>query len=158
MTAAAFQSMTRLRERKLQDERTGQEMSRSEQSRGQVLRFSRVWFSIAGWWGILSLTPLFFCYNLVGSKNPPPITHPEYYFGFLSVALAWQIAFLIIARDPVRYRMMMLPATIEKFGYALTCFALAARHMAAGTTAVFGGLDLLLGIGFFVAWRATKST
>ncbi|MDQ2833032.1 MAG: hypothetical protein M3Y50_04655 [Acidobacteriota bacterium] len=127
-------------------------------SSGATMRFSRVWFSIAGWWGMVSLTPLFFLYNLVGSKNPPPITHPEYYFGFLCVALAWQIAFLLIARDPAKYRIMMLPAMVEKFGYAISCFILAAKHMAAGTTAVFGKLDLVLGIGFFVAWRATRSS
>ncbi len=122
------------------------------------MRFSRVWFSIAGWWGIVSLTPLLFFYDLIGSKNPPPITHPEYYYGFLCVALAWQIAFLLIAREPVKYRIMMLPAMVEKFSYALGCFVLAAKHMAAGATAVFGGLDFLFGVGFFIAWRATKAS
>jgi hypothetical protein len=30
------------------------------------------------------------------------------------VALAWQVAFLIIARDVQRYRLFMLPAILEK--------------------------------------------
>ncbi len=121
------------------------------------MRFSKLCFSIAGWWGILSLTPLFFAFDAVGSKNPPAITHPEYYYGFLCVALAWQVGFLVIARDPLRFRTMMVPAMIEKFGYALCCFVLVARHLALGTTAMFGGLDLLFGIGFFVAWRRSAA-
>ena len=33
----------------------------------------------------------------VGRDYPPAITHPEYFYGFLGVAAAWQVAFLVIA-------------------------------------------------------------
>jgi ribonuclease Z len=36
--------------------------------------------------------------------TPPPITHPGFYHGFATVTLAWQIAFILIARDSVRLR------------------------------------------------------
>ena len=36
------------------------------------------------------------------------------YYGFVGVTLAWQVAFLVIASDPVRYRTFMLTAMLEK--------------------------------------------
>jgi hypothetical protein len=84
------------------------------------VRFARVVFLIAGIWGLLVLTPLYFAFDIIGQKDPPAITHPSFYFGFVIVAIAWQIAFLFIARDPVRLRPLMVPAMIEKFGYVTT--------------------------------------
>jgi|SRR5579872_615904 len=46
-----------------------------------------------------------------GRDTPPAITHPEYFYGFLGGALAWQFLFLVLSTDPVRYRPMILPAT-----------------------------------------------
>lgn len=122
------------------------------------MRLSKVCFSVAGWWGIISLPPLLFTYNLVGKMNPPPLTHPEYYFGFLTIAFAWQIGFLVISADPERYRSMMVPAILEKFGYALACFVLVGRHASAPSTALFGALDLLFGVGFLISWRSLGSS
>lgn len=46
----------------------------------------------------------------IGRDLPPPITHPEYFYDSIGVTIAWQVAFLVIARDPVRYRVLMIPA------------------------------------------------
>ena len=119
------------------------------------MRFAKLSFVTAGVWGLLSLTPLLFAFDAIGMRSPPPITHPEYYYGFLGVALAWQIAFFVIARDPQRYRLMMLPAMVEKFGYAFSCLVLLAQHRVTGATALFGGIDCLLGVAFLQAWRVT---
>ena len=81
------------------------------------MRFARVVFSVAGVWGLLVLAPLYFMFDAVGQMYPPPVTHPDFYFGFIGVALAWQVAFLGIGRDPGRLRPMMVPAMLEKFGY-----------------------------------------
>lgn len=43
------------------------------------------------------------------------ITRPGFYYGFVGLGLAWQIAFLVIAQDPVKYRLMMIPSMVEKF-------------------------------------------
>ena len=77
-------------------------------------RFARVVFTIAGIWGILIMTPLYFTLDAVNRAYPPPITHPDLYYGFIDVTLAWQIAFLIIASNPVRYRTIMLAGILEK--------------------------------------------
>jgi len=40
-------------------------------------RFARVVFTIAGFWGFLIMTPLYFAFDAIGRSYPPPITHPE---------------------------------------------------------------------------------
>jgi hypothetical protein len=86
-------------------------------------RFAHRVFLSAGIYGLLVITPLFFLEQFVGRKNPPLITHPEFYYGFAGAALAWQVLFLFISRDPIRYRPLMLPSVLEKLLYpAATCF------------------------------------
>ncbi|HEX6124524.1 MAG TPA: hypothetical protein VFZ23_04055, partial [Pyrinomonadaceae bacterium] len=71
------------------------------------MRFARYTFAAAGTIGILVLVPLYFMLEQTGVDNPPPVTHPEFYYGFIGVALSFQIVFLIIATDPIRYRPLM---------------------------------------------------
>ena len=70
-------------------------------------------FTVAGIYGIAALLPQYFLEQQVGLQTPPPITHAEFFCGFLGVALAWQVAFLIIARDPLRFRPLMVPSILE---------------------------------------------
>jgi len=62
----------------------------------------------------LALTPLYFMFDLIGRNDPPPITHPGFFYGFVGIGLAWQVAFIIIATDPVRFRPLMIPCILEK--------------------------------------------
>src|SRR5215211_2629811 len=78
------------------------------------MRFARIVFLIAGIYGLIVLVPQFFLERRIGEDTPPPITHPEFFYGFICVAIAWQVLFLILSRDPVRYRPMMIPAMLEK--------------------------------------------
>ena len=68
------------------------------------MNFAKWVFLLAGIYGLLVVTPQFFLEQRVNRDYPPAITHPEYFYGFAGVALAWQVAFLIISRDPARYR------------------------------------------------------
>ena len=61
-------------------------------------------FFVAGIYGLLILAPIYFMENKIGRETPPAITHPEYFYGFLGAGLAWQVLFLALSRDPVRYR------------------------------------------------------
>lgn len=67
---------------------------------------------VAGIYGLLVLLPLFVLEAQI-SLLQPPITHPEYYYGFVGVGVAWQVAFLIMSRDPVRYRNLLPAAVLE---------------------------------------------
>src|SRR5215472_11226304 len=83
------------------------------------MRFAKWVFLLAGVSGILMVVPPYFLERRTGEDYPPSITHPEYYYGFFGVTLAWQVMFLVIASDPVRYRRAMLPAMLEKASFAL---------------------------------------
>jgi hypothetical protein len=120
------------------------------------LRFARLVFRAAAIWGFVALTPLYFMFDRIGRQTPPPITHPDFYYGFVGVALAFQVAFAIIAADPTRFRPMMIPSMLEKFSYAAALIVLHLQGRVIAAQLVFGGIDLLLGLLFVVAYRKTR--
>ena len=83
------------------------------------MKFARIVFGIAAAYGFVSLVPLYFMIEKVGRDAPPAITHPELYYGFIGLALLWQLVFVLIAVNPVRYRPIMLVAVLEKFVYTV---------------------------------------
>jgi hypothetical protein len=119
------------------------------------MKFAKTVFWIAGIWGFLVITPLFFLFDLIGRNDPPPITHPGFFYGFAGVALAWQIAFLFIAQDPARYRPLMIPSIFEKASYSIAVFVLVFQGRMHSSDFVFGGTDLLLGLLFVIAYFKT---
>src|ERR1700722_18057186 len=96
--------------------------------RGTALIFAKTVFTVAGILGIIQLLPLYFLVDFIGRRTPPGISHPEYYFGFAGVALAWQIVFLMIGKDPQRYRAVMVPSILEKASWVLALVVLSAQH------------------------------
>src|SRR5260370_39178987 len=110
------------------------------------MKFAKTVFLIAAVWGLLVVTPLYFMFDLIGKNDPPPITHPGFYYGFAGVALAWQIAFLVIGRDPVRFRAMMIPSVVEKFSWAIAVGVLVMQGRMHGSDLMFGGTDSILGV------------
>jgi hypothetical protein len=119
------------------------------------MKFAKVVFWVAGIWGLLVITPLYFLFDVIGQKDPPAITHPGFYYGFVGCALAWQIAFLIIGANPVRMRPMMVPSMVEKFTYCTAVVVLVMEGRTNPRDLVFAATDLLLGVLFVVAWVRT---
>jgi hypothetical protein len=120
------------------------------------MKFARIVFVCAGGWGILVLTPLYFLYDTIGRQYPPPGTHPDFYYGFVSVAIVWQIAFLVIASDPLRFRPLIAVAILEKFGYVATLSVLyALGRIVPGQFAV-AVPDAILGLLFVAALVKTS--
>lgn len=117
--------------------------------------FARRVFLIAGIYGLIVMLPQYFLEGQISRDYPPPITHPEYFYGFVGIVVAWQIAFLIIARDVVRFRPLMLAAVVEKVTFAGAVAVLFVQGRLAAAALVFGGIDLLLMVLFFAAYRAT---
>jgi hypothetical protein len=118
------------------------------------MQFARRVFHIAGVYGLVVLLPQYFLEERLGRDYPPPINHPEHFYGFIGVATAWQLAFLIIARDPVRYRLMMLPGILEKLSFGVAALVLLAQGRLARTVVAFGVLDLIWAVLF--AWAYVK--
>jgi hypothetical protein len=119
------------------------------------MKFAKVVFRIAGIWGLLIITPLYFIFDLIGRKDPPPITHPGFYYGFVGVAFVWQIAFLIISTDPVRFRPLMIAAILEKVAYSIPLLILISQKRTSPNDLVFAGIDLLLCFLFVAAYLRT---
>jgi hypothetical protein len=119
------------------------------------MKFARTVFITAGVWGFLVLTPLFFLFDTIARLRASPITHPEFYYGFLAVAMVWQCAFIVVGSDPVRLRVMMIPSALEKFTYVLTMTVLFVQGRIASADTVVIAPDLLIGILFVVAFVKT---
>jgi hypothetical protein len=116
------------------------------------MRFAKTVFTVAAIWGVVVLLPLYFSFDLVGRQYPPPITHPDFFYGFVGVAIVWQLAFFVIGREPGRFHLMMIPAVLEKFTYVLTLSVLYARgDLQVGQFAV-AVPDFAIGVLFLVAF------
>jgi hypothetical protein len=88
---------------------------------------------------------------------PPPISHPEHFYGFVGVALAWQVLFLVLSRDPVRYRPMMIPAILEKVAFGVAVWVLFLQARVSSVQLGPASMDLVLAGLFAVAYRRTPS-
>lgn len=117
------------------------------------MKFARWVYLLAGIYGLLALLPQYFLEARNGLNFPPVINHPEYYYGFIGVAVAWQIGFLIIARDPTRYGPLMIATVIEKFSYGLAVLVLYGQGRLASLVLVTGLIDLMLGTLFTLAYQ-----
>jgi hypothetical protein len=119
--------------------------------------FARRVFTFAGVYGLIVIVPLYFMERSIERLAPPAITHPEFYYGFAGVTVAWQLAFLVIGRDPLRYRALMPVAVVEKASFVIAVAAL----LAAGRIAPIAGSgalgDLILGVLFMIAYRRTRA-
>ena len=116
------------------------------------MRFAKIVFWTAGIWGVLVITPLYFMFQLISRNDPPPITHPGFFYGFVGATLAWQMIFFFIATDPARYRPLMIPSVLEKLAYSAAVILLVLQGRMHPSDLVFGGVDLLLGAVFVIAY------
>ena len=119
------------------------------------LQFAKWVFRLAGIAGVVVVAPLYFLERQLGQDYPPAINHPEFFYGFAGVTLAWQFMFLVIASDPVRFRLAMLPAIFEKAGFAVAITILFALSRVAALWLVLASIDAVLGILFVVSFLRT---
>jgi hypothetical protein len=119
------------------------------------MKFAKIIFWSAAISGLVTIAPLYFIFDLIGEKDPPPITHPAFFYGFVGVALVWQIAFIFIARDPIRFRPIMIPAILEKLVYSIPVIILVLQKRTRPADLTFAAVDLSLGILFVIAYLRT---
>src|SRR3954469_18871916 len=118
------------------------------------MRFAKWVFLLAGVSGILIILPLYL-EDRFFQDYPPAINRPEFYYGFAGVTLAWQVMFLVIGSDPVRYRAAMLPAVLEKAGFAVAVPLLYAADRVAAVWLGFAAMDATWLVLFAAAFLRT---
>ena len=120
------------------------------------MRFARWVFLLAGVSGVLMIAPMYFLESQVGHEQPPPVNHPEFYYGFAGVTLAWQFMFLVIGADPIRYRLAMLPALIEKASFVIAVVVLFALERVPAVLLGFAAMDGTWFVLFATAYLRTR--
>ncbi|NOT41267.1 MAG: hypothetical protein HOP13_12315 [Alphaproteobacteria bacterium] len=123
-----------------------------------AIGFAKRVFQIAGFWGLFVLSLAYGAYLLGLEGATIDTDRPEFVHGFFLIALAWQVAFLFIATDPVRYRPLMLAAMLEKFPFTLAVLVLYANGQVPVTMLVLGLIDGVLGVLFSIAYIWTDPT
>lgn len=104
----------------------------------------RIIFALAAAWGFLALVP-----GLFGEAG----ARPEYYYGFIGLALVFQLIFVMIAIDPVRYRPLVPIAILEKLAFFLPVTWLYWQGRVAMGAVFFGAMvDGLFMLLFALAW------
>lgn len=116
----------------------------------------------AGWlfrgaaiYGLIILLPLYLLERQVAAPAAS-LAHPEYYYGFVGAAAAWQLVYWTIGGEPLRYRAFMPLGVIAKFGFWIPTFLLWLNGRTPTSTFALVNVDLVLGIAFFFAWRSLK--
>ena len=120
------------------------------------MKFAKVVFVGAGMWGIGVLTPLYWLVDVSGRRYGVPTEYPQFYYGFLSVAMAWQIAFLIIGSNPARFRVLMIPGILEKLGYVVPLVVLYQQARVTWADAQAAVPDFALAILMMLAFVKTR--
>lgn len=113
-----------------------------------MTKFPSRMFRWAAIYGVIVLAPMYLL--------PLPQQGAETVLGFIGLALVFQWVIWIIGGDPVKYRALMLPAVAEKLVFGVPVVTLYLMGRTPGLPATFGAIDILLGIGFFIAWRQTR--
>ena len=87
------------------------------------MRFARWVFTAAGVYGLIVVAPMYFLEGEV-ARRTGPVSHPELYYGFTGVVLACQLVYLLIGRDPQRYRPVIPLMMLGKLSFGVATWAL----------------------------------
>ena len=120
------------------------------------MTFAKWVFWIGGVWGVLVVGPLFFLEDALAGATGKPFSHPDTFYGFVASTFAWQLAYLLIARHPDRYRPFMLLGALGKLIYAGAAWTLFGQGRIAITVPMLASPDLVLAVLFVVAWFKTR--
>ena len=119
------------------------------------MKFAKIIFLVAGIYGLIALVPMYFLEPVIAAQSPPAITHPEFFYGFAGLGVAWQVLFLVIARDPVRFRLAMIPSVLEKVTFGASTITLYLANRTAREVMLMSCVDLLFAVLFVVSFIKT---
>lgn len=119
------------------------------------MTFAKWVFTLGGAWGVLVIAPMFALEGVIAAQTQA-FSHPDSYYGFLASTLAWQIGYLVIGRDPARYRPFMLIGASGKLVFVGACWLLYLQGRIPVSVPVVASPDFLLAALFVAAWFRTK--
>ena len=108
------------------------------------MRLARWTFALAGIYGLIATLSLYIGMELT--------TDTLWRFVFAGAAAATQLAYLLIARDPLRYRWVIPVGIASKLSYATPVSLLFARGGVAASTFGFALIDLTLAALFAISF------
>jgi hypothetical protein len=121
-----------------------------------TVRTARWLFRGAAIYGLILLLPLYFL-EATAAAPAPRLIAPEFFYGFIGAAAAFQLIYWVMGGDPVRYRPLMPVAVIAKLGFWIPVTILWTVGRTATSTFVITCGDLILAIAFFIAWRSLRA-
>ena len=119
------------------------------------MQFAKWVFRIAGIYGVLLMTPMFFLEPVFIAQGQP-LTHPENYYGFVGVTLAFQFVFLTMSRDVARFRPLIPVCLFEKLVFPAFVWPLYLAGRTPAIVAFFASVDLMWAVLFTLSWMRTK--
>ncbi len=124
------------------------------------MKFTKLIFRIAGTFGLLVMLPMIFAEKAIDQMMPPAVNHPEFFYGFVLLNMCWQILYLFLAADPIRYRPMMIPSFLAKATgvVALTWLMLQGRISGQWIVTIFldGTFAILFMIAFWIVGQRSR--
>lgn len=121
------------------------------------MKLARWIFLVAAIYGLAVLTPTMFAGPTVPDGDPLA-PYAAYFYGFVGIALVFQLVFLLIASDPMRWRNLMPLAVLEKISFFGPGLALYFQGRLAQGPLFYGAMiDGVLMVLFALAWWSTRS-
>jgi hypothetical protein len=119
--------------------------------------FARRVFLGAGIYGLVVLLPLYFVETSYAPGGAAVLNRPEFLYGFAGVALAWQLAFIVMSRDVARYRALIPVAIVEKLSFGVAALVLFSQGRLGNDLLAGGIVDLVLAVLFALSFFKTSS-
>lgn len=120
------------------------------------MSFAKRVFTLAGIYGLIVMPPMYFAEVALRASGQPLLEHPETHYGFVGITLVFQLIFLVIGRDPARYRPLMPICVLEKLAFGVAVWPLFLVGRTPGVVTMFGTIDLVLAALFLTAWLRTR--
>lgn len=121
-------------------------------------RFASRVFHAAWVWGLVSLVPMYFLEPAIAAASRAPVSPPEYYYGFIGTALAFQAVFFAVAREPARLRPAMPACIAEKLAFAVAALVLVALGRSGTGLVPFALVDLAFATLFTMSLLRTPAS
>lgn len=119
------------------------------------MKLAKWTFRTAGIFGLIVMVPMLFIEKLIVEIMPPAVKHPEFFYGFVLLNICWQILYLIVSKDPIRLRPIMIPSFFAKASgpVALLWLHFQDRISSQWVTTIY--MDALFAILFLVSYWVT---